>query len=88
MIHLARIVLIRHIKPDENGHEQIMLFLKTGNMHINNPMTHQEFASTFGTTRETVTRLFNQLRKENLLETPRSGFVILDYEALKNWIPK
>lgn len=57
-------------------------------IHINMPMTHQEFASTIGTTRETVTRLFNQLRKENLLETPRNGFVILDYEAFKNWVPK
>lgn len=62
--------------------------LKNGNVHIEVPMTHQEFASVIGTTRETVNRLINQLRKEKLLETSRNGFIILDYEALKKWSHK
>lgn len=61
---------------------------KNDKIHINVPMTQQDFASTIGTTRETVSRLFNQLRKEKLLETHRDGFVILDYEELKNWVHK
>lgn len=59
--------------------------LKNGAVYINVPMTHQEFASVIGTTRETVNRLINQLVKEKLLETHRSGFIILDYERLKKW---
>jgi CRP/FNR family transcriptional regulator len=61
---------------------------KDGCVHIDVPMTHQEFANVIGTTRETVNRLINQLRKEAIIETHRNGFVILDYEALKNWSHK
>jgi CRP/FNR family cyclic AMP-dependent transcriptional regulator len=62
--------------------------LKNDKVYIDVPMTHQEFASAIGTTRETVNRLINQLRKEKLLETDRNGFIILDYEALKKWSHK
>jgi CRP/FNR family cyclic AMP-dependent transcriptional regulator len=58
--------------------------IKNGAVHINVPLTHQEFANTIGTTRETVNRLINQLRKDGILETSRNGFVILDHDALKN----
>jgi CRP/FNR family cyclic AMP-dependent transcriptional regulator len=61
---------------------------KNNKVHIDVPMTHQEFASAIGTTRETVNRLINQLRKEKLLETSRNGFIILNYEALKKWSHK
>jgi len=50
---------------------------------INLPMTHQEFANSIGTTRETINRLLNQFSKEDLLEVDRSRIVILDLEALK-----
>lgn len=49
------------------------------------PMTHQEFANVIGTTRETVNRLLNQLRKDKIIETQRNEIIILDVEALKNW---
>jgi CRP/FNR family cyclic AMP-dependent transcriptional regulator len=62
--------------------------LKNDKVHIDVPMTDQEFASAIGTTRETVNRLINQLRKEKLLETSRNGFIILNYEALKKWSHK
>ncbi|WP_027084647.1 Crp/Fnr family transcriptional regulator [Cohnella panacarvi] len=50
---------------------------------INLPMTHQEFANSIGTTRETINRLLNQFSKEDLLEVDRSRIVIVDLEALK-----
>lgn len=53
-----------------------------GVIHINLPMTNQEFANTIGSTRETVNRLINQLRKEGIIETKRNGFIILDQQAL------
>lgn len=46
-------------------------------------MTHQEFANSVGSTRETVNRMLNQLEKENVLKTERNRIVILDLDALK-----
>lgn len=62
--------------------------VKDGSVHVEVPMTNQEFANTIGTTRETVNRLINQLRKEGMLEPHRNGYIIVDYEALKNWSHK
>jgi CRP/FNR family cyclic AMP-dependent transcriptional regulator len=62
--------------------------LRDGVVYINVPMTNQEFADTIGSTRETVNRFINQLRKENIIETNRNGYIIQDYEALKNWTRK
>ncbi|WP_054028399.1 Crp/Fnr family transcriptional regulator [Bacillus sp. FJAT-28004] len=59
--------------------------VKNGKHHIEIPMTHQDIANAIGTTRETVNRLLNQLRKEGIVETDRSGFVIHDMEALRHW---
>jgi CRP/FNR family cyclic AMP-dependent transcriptional regulator len=59
-----------------------------GQVHINLPMTNQEFANAIGSTRETVNRFINQLRKEHLIEMNKSGFVIFEYEALKKWSHK
>mgnify|MGYP001301198620 CR=1 FL=1 len=57
--------------------------IKGNKITINLPMTHQEFANSVGTTRETINRLLNQLGKENILETNRNRIVIIDLEALK-----
>ena len=54
-------------------------------LHIALPLTNQEIASAVGTTRETINRIITQLRREELLESDRAGFVIPDYEALKGW---
>lgn len=59
--------------------------VKGGEVHIDIPITHQDFANAIGTTRETVNRLLNQLRKEGIVETDRSGFVVHDLEALRKW---
>ncbi|CAI6057116.1 Global nitrogen regulator [Paenibacillus sp. JJ-100] len=50
---------------------------------INLPMTHQEFANSIGTTRETANRLLNQLAKDELLEVDRSRIIIHNLQALK-----
>lgn len=66
----------------------LMLAEQHGQTHgdqiiINLPMTHQEFANSIGTTRETANRLLNQLTKEHLIEVDRSRIIILDLQALK-----
>lgn len=58
---------------------------KDGEIRIAIPMTHQDIANVIGTTRETVNRLLNQLRKEGILDADRNGFVIYDLEGLRRW---
>ncbi|MGD8190978.1 Crp/Fnr family transcriptional regulator [Brevibacillus ginsengisoli] len=53
---------------------------------INLPLTHQEFANMVGTTRETVNRIFNQLKKEGIISMNRKKIVILDPKALQNYL--
>lgn len=62
----------RHGRPTDSG------------IAIRLPMTNQEFASAIGTSRETVNRFLNQLRKQNILDVDRSGYLIKDHEALLN----
>jgi CRP/FNR family transcriptional regulator len=50
---------------------------------IEMPMTNQELANTIGTTRETVNRLLNRLKKEQIVQMKRSKIFILNKEALK-----
>ncbi|GED55646.1 Crp/Fnr family transcriptional regulator [Brevibacillus borstelensis] len=54
-------------------------------VYIELPMTHQELANAIGSSRETVNRLVNQLKKQRILDTHRSGIIILDKDALKRW---
>ncbi|MBA4493510.1 Crp/Fnr family transcriptional regulator [Paenactinomyces guangxiensis] len=60
--------------------------VKGPRIHIELPMTNQELANTVGTSRETVNRLLNQLKKEQIIEKNRSEMIILDKNALKRWI--
>jgi CRP/FNR family cyclic AMP-dependent transcriptional regulator len=76
-------------------HGRILFFLlqladkhgevKGSRVHIELPMTNQELANAIGTSRETVNRLLNQLKKQRILETHRSEIIILDKDALKRW---
>ncbi|CAJ1003945.1 MULTISPECIES: Crp/Fnr family transcriptional regulator [Brevibacillus] len=77
----------QHVK-----HRVLSFLLKLAEQHgevngnsitINLPMTHQEIASSIGTTRESVNRLLNQFSKESLLKFERNRIVIMDLEALK-----
>lgn len=54
-------------------------------VHIDLPLTHQEFASAVGTTRETINRLLNHLRKSGLIENDRNRMTILDMRQLEQF---
>lgn len=56
-----------------------------GHIEINLPLTHQEFANMLGTTRETVNRFFNQLKREQILTVDRRKMIILDPQALQGY---
>lgn len=62
--------------------------LPGGGLQIDFPMGHQDVASAIGTSRETVSRLLNQLRKEGLIDVSRTGFTIPDIDALRRWREK
>lgn len=62
---------------EQHGH------LSGNKMTINLPMTHQEFANSIGTSRETISRLLNQMSKEGLLKVDRSRIVLSDLESFK-----
>lgn len=47
------------------------------------PVTNQDFANMVGTSRETINRTLNQLKKEHLLDINRQGILIYDLEALR-----
>lgn len=55
-------------------------------IQISLSLTHQEFANMVGTTRETVTRLFNLLKKAHILTVERKKIVILDVPALERYL--
>lgn len=57
--------------------------LSGNELKIDIPMTHQEFANMVGTTRETVNRVMNNLKKEGIIEMNRQGIVIYDMKRLK-----
>ncbi|WP_134686371.1 Crp/Fnr family transcriptional regulator [Brevibacillus migulae] len=60
---------------------------QNGNViQIDIPLTHQEFANMVGSTRETVNRLFNQLKKEEIIAINRKRITILDVEALEAFL--
>lgn len=52
-------------------------------VHIDMPITNQDFANIVGSSRETVNRIFNQLKKENLIEFGKNGILINDIDELK-----
>lgn len=54
-----------------------------GHIQIDLPLTHQEFANMVGTTRETVNRVFNQLKKDEIIAMNRKKIMILDVDALE-----
>lgn len=47
------------------------------------PITHQDIANMAGTSRETVNRLFNQLKKQEILRMNRREMIIDQFDALK-----
>jgi CRP/FNR family transcriptional regulator len=54
-------------------------------VRIQLPITNQELASAIGTSRETVNRLLNTLKKQGIVEHNRSEMNILNLDGLKEW---
>lgn len=56
-----------------------------GTIAIPLPITNLEMANAIGTTRETVNRLLNQLRKDQVIEMKSNKLIILNHELLLKW---
>jgi CRP/FNR family transcriptional regulator, cyclic AMP receptor protein len=56
---------------------------KDESIFISLPLTHQDFANMLGLSRESVNRVLNQLKKENLIDVSRKGIKILDLKTLQ-----
>jgi CRP/FNR family transcriptional regulator len=50
------------------------------------PLTHQDFANMLGLSRESVNRVLNQLKKDELLDINRKGILIYNLDKLKKYI--
>jgi len=61
---------------DEFGNED------NGRIVLPIPLTHQEWASLLGTTRETINRIVNQLKKERLLSTDKRYIILFHRDRL------
>ena len=57
-----------------------------GQTQIRLPLTHEEIAEMIGTTRETVSRLFSEFKKKQLLQVKGSGLVIRNKPALEKMV--
>jgi CRP/FNR family transcriptional regulator len=80
-----------------NTYEQIIMLLlrlcksnglplKTGQYKITTHFTNQELANMIGSSRETVNRTINQLRKKQLISIDSEGFFLISLEKLKEEI--
>lgn len=58
---------------------------KGNTIRLHLPMTHQEFANAVGTTRESISRLFMQLRKDKIIQMDRNRIILIDTEAFDQW---
>lgn len=58
---------------------------KDGSIYINMPVTNQDFANMVGSSRETINRVINLLKKDEILDTTRKGITIYDLEGLRNF---
>lgn len=54
-----------------------------GHIFIDRPLTHQQLANLVGTTRETVTKILNEMKDNSLLDIRRHRITILDREELR-----
>lgn len=56
---------------------------QNGGTFVSLPMTNRDFANMVGTSRESVNRTLNQLKKEKLVDINRKGILIYDLEAFR-----
>jgi CRP/FNR family cyclic AMP-dependent transcriptional regulator len=55
-------------------------------LHLHLVLTHEEIAEMIGTTRETVSRLFAEFRKKQLIQSKGARLVILNKFALESMV--
>ena len=53
-------------------------------IHLKLPLTHQEIAQMIGASRETVSRLLGELRRQRIISLNGSGLLIRDRDALSS----
>lgn len=49
-------------------------------------LTHEDLGSFFGATRESVTRMINQLRRQGVIDKKGSYFIVHDIDALRSYL--
>jgi CRP/FNR family transcriptional regulator len=59
---------------------------KTGSTHLKLTLTHEEIAEMIGTTRETVSRLFADFKKKQLVQSKGSTLIIRNKPALEKML--
>ncbi|MDA7027938.1 Crp/Fnr family transcriptional regulator [Bacillus sp. CLL-7-23] len=60
--------------------------VKKGNgIYINFPITNQDFANMVGTSRETINRTLNEMKKKKLISSDRNGIIIHDMSGLNKY---
>ncbi len=70
LTHVLMKLAAEHGIPQEKG------------VYISLPITNQDFANMVGTSRETINRTLNEMKKKNLLTADRSGIFIYDTDWL------
>jgi CRP/FNR family transcriptional regulator, cyclic AMP receptor protein len=55
---------------------------KTKDVAVKNYLTHQDIAGLIGSTRQTVTQLFNELKEQGIIDYSRSEIVVRDLNQL------
>ncbi|GGE50442.1 cAMP-binding protein [Pullulanibacillus camelliae] len=60
--------------------------VESGQVTLEIPMTNQDFANLVGTSRETINRILNDLKKQNLIDFDRQKIVIWDIERLRQCV--
>ena len=57
-----------------------------GDLRVKLTLTHQEIAQLIGTSRETVTRLFSDFRRKQVIQVKGSTVVFRDKDALRKFV--
>ena len=60
--------------------------VKNGTVHVRLAMTHEEISQLVGTSRETITRLLSDFRRNDLAELKGSMLIIHNRPALKSMV--
>jgi len=60
--------------------------IRNGTVHVRLAMTHEEISQLVGTSRETITRLLTEFRKNSMAELRGSTLIIHNHPALKNLV--